>query len=292
MMLFFLIKIIMDSFISLCSGLLIYFNNPNFYLDAHEKGALLGINQTIKNAIRIFTDFINGYKETFFNNFLIFLLIIIFLSVIVLQIKENKNKKDMAALIYALTFGGFMFFTILLFAGERKWSPACSWVYHYDLIAQMKILFYSVICFCFGCLFKYKKVFYVTPVMLIFTLTSIYCKSIQQFLIELNRGNYFLYAYTTVDSYRDRYINERMLAHYAYKNKTAILGEPVSNICIESIGHFYNKDYINKYEFLQKTEDAYKRYLEQGGVEFKQEEIEAADFQKLLNKKFVLTGEM
>ncbi len=96
--------------------------------------------------------------------------------------------------------------------------------------------------------------------------------------------------------YTERYLNERILAYYGYKNEIPVLSESAKSFTINEsiyIKSIYNKNYdknMNEIKFTETINEAYNKYLREGGHEISETELNKADFQKLLNKNYVLYG--
>lgn len=110
---------------------------------------------------------------------------------------------------------------------------------------------------------------------------------------------YYKLQHYSKEYYRDRYINERLLAYYGYKNETPILGKSAyykyiyDNGPKEYINNIYNKSYsIDTIKYTETTDEAYEEYIKNGGIQFIKDELEYPNFQLLKSKEFVLYGKI
>lgn len=100
-------KVSIYSIIGLIAGMIVFYANPIFLENARGKQTLDG--NTINNAIAMFDEFVQGYKSTFNDSFLILTLIILVLLVIIQFCTCISKKDNIIYLISSLTIGGFAF---------------------------------------------------------------------------------------------------------------------------------------------------------------------------------------
>lgn len=279
-------QLLIYSYTGTIIGNIIYFLNPGFIESAQSKGTFIGgIKNTIQSAILIYPEYIEGYKDTFIHYFLSFAVIIILLSIIVYYVKKEKNK---LILIYSFLFGGFFFFTLLIFAGRPMHHSA---VVHYDLIIQMEILFMYIILLEISFLENNRKIFY--PILLITCgiLINPYFNMVKDFA-RIN-DKWSKYSYYSIEDNENHYINERILAYYAYRNIRPIINDTHKTVLLDAsyITSIYNSGFkfsVEDIEFKEKMEEVIQEYKDIGGPEINQDDIKEANYQKLLDKDFVL----
>ena len=194
------IKLIKISFLSTILGNLIYFLHPVFWSNASSYGTLTGsISGTIKSAINILPEYLAGYKETFFKYFLNYIIIIILLSLLIYFFSNKNLRFKMISIAYSLLLGGFFFFTMLLFGGRPANHTA---VVHYDVIIQMIILFLFVIYYELSCILYNKKAFYISLLVILFSLLYINCNNIITF-IRCHNYSFEYLNFNNIERYRE-----------------------------------------------------------------------------------------
>ena len=101
-----------------------------------------------------------------------------------------------------------------------------------------------------------------------------------------------LFVTNSDEYYKLRYLDERILAYYSYLSKEPILYKELGHYANENyVRNIYNKNFKldrRKVVFLENKDEVYYRYLKNGGCPISDKEKEVANFNKLLDKNFVL----
>lgn len=288
-------------FTSMFLGFVTYVTNPGFLACARGKGTFTGFKETFYNAFLMWREFWHGYKYTFQTDFLHYTIIIIALIILYSFYGETNKRKFFITTSVSLLLGAHLFFFSLLFAGHGTYQHI-AYVIHFDLIMQIKMIFLYIIFYQIGMFRFNKKLFYslaISPIILLYlfnfnTVNTHINKIINVGLMKYSEP----YNFISKRAYKNRYLEERIIAYYAYINKFPSL--PKLNSNIQSWGfkryvqNLYNKNYSHtvtrKNVHLGNYSDIYNEYLNNGGPQIDKAEIMESDFNSLLDKNFVLTG--
>ncbi len=293
------LKPIYISFVFLSTGILLYFINPGLIRLAMEKGTFQ------YNFIEELPQFLNGFCSVFYTEFIKYLIIILCLMLVINYFSEKVIKNKILLFSAILLISGFCFYFLLIFTGRTNFKEYSLYVYHLDLIMQMKIYLIMNIFLLFGVIAKRGTVFIVTlAVILLYLLSAFNTLNVinEQWYINryLLKHGIKTYAYERQGKfyknlYSQRYLLERIYAFFAYKNIPVTIMEndsydlpssyfPYSDVYIKAV-------YGNSPEIINKTnnlDELYNIYIKNGGCEINKTDIEKTDFQQLLNKDYVL----
>ena len=289
-------KITIYSFLSNTFGVVLFFVNPGLINTANAKGTFDGLSNMIISAKEMLPEYIVGFKQVFFYDFLILTVVIIIMSFFYVLISDNKkNNKIFLILIYSLLISGYIFYFLLLFAGRHEVEKYC-YVTHFDIVVQMKILLISIIFVELS--FLYTKIQIRNTSIIILIILSIILNSENIFttlkvikttgIINYIKSNTF----HDKEEYKNRYMSEAILVYYIYKDKIPVLPEDAKSFslyCKNYIRNVYKIDYNNtNIEYVDSIEKAYEIYKQNGGRIITENELEKSNFQKLKDKNFVI----
>ena len=271
-----------------------YFFNPGFIETVESKQAL-----NITSAIEIFPDFLVQSIDIFVKEYFIFFNIIILLLILSL-LKNKSDKKEILQIVFSLLVASFCFSFSLLFSGY-KFPEKTLYVNHFDLVFQTKLFFISIICFQFN--FIQNKIKYLLLLFIIFYTFVISKENLIHMKNDIKMcGGIISYLNGSEDAfqYKERYLQERIVAYYAYQYDSfiPILTNEAESFTLGSprqyIQPLYNSEFEDneeiKYIIVDTIQEVYDKYLKDGGPIITRDEIENPNWQKLLDKEFVLTG--
>ena len=300
-------KIVLKSFYWLILGMFLYYLNPGFIASAKFKGIIFSLEYFISRTKEIFIEFINGYIEVFYTHFVFYVITILVLAFIIFKISSFQIKNKLMFFIFSFLISGFLFYFVLLYSGNAPSHENYDlYIFHFDLIMQMKMLFLMIILFELGIIYSDKLLFCIS-------LVAIFVFNYNYNLVKITDELFYFNKYAKkfrfieyVDAlkgkyikkiYKDRYLLDRIYAYFNYKNIPYYI---VKSNSYESSAIFIYKheDYIsNMYKsdfkvqgFVQNTGELYDKYLENGGPIITEEEIWEANFQKILDKEFIIYG--
>ncbi len=276
---------------------ILYFKNLGFIQMAQTKGTLFNFHQTVVNGLASLGEYIESLTNLFKTDYVFFVLPILLLVLIFIFNKKIKNKAIILTSVLSLFFAQCIFCLFLLFAGVN--SLGSNYVNHFDIVLQMNILLLYIFYILISSV-KNNYLFYLLlflPVVVIILLNFTQVKKQTKFLIKYGLANYSIgFVYFDKNLYKDRYINERLLSYWAFKDEKPVLSESSKTFTIQIrtyIRDIYNKDYSHDYDeivYTPTTDEAYNIYIKDGGREITPEELKHPNFQKLMDKNFVLYG--
>ncbi|MCD7780195.1 MAG: hypothetical protein LUH05_05935 [Candidatus Gastranaerophilales bacterium] len=286
--------------------MILYYTNQGFLFSAHSHGVVFSIKWFLFQAQSVYREFIEGYISVFYSNFFLYLVTIIILLLIIFLTANRDDKYKFCLTITCFTLSAFMFYFMLIFSGDTGFREYSLYVYHFDLIWQMKICLIMIIFFELGILIKNIKVFSICIILIIFFNLCMHQKNITYEILTQNRDliSYIKYKHQNKyykSIYKDRYFIERIYAYFCYKNvpitiiKTNLYNNNSASEFIPFLEYYLRNVYNNCPEIINKVEsndELYRIYLEAGGPQISDEEIDKADFQALLNKNFVIYGKI
>jgi hypothetical protein len=268
----FVFKVFILSFL----GFVFYLSNPIFIFDIKTKLTAGALNSSKLQLNEIY----EGLKSVFLSDFTLYILLIVILFVIASKIYREEQERKYLLTILSMFIGGLIFYFLLILPKHEIENYL--YIVHFDVILNIKILFLCIILLEIGLLFKNISFNLKNNIIIFSVLFFILIAELSVILI-LNPKNDVIY-------YQNRYLAERILAYYTYQNKIPVV---FSKLGYYADGYYirglYQTDFsINDRIIKDDLNEVYKIYLKDGGCPILEEEIKRADFQKLLNKKFIL----
>ena len=285
-----LIKIFLPPFISLIFAMALYFLNPGFTQHVlHDHAPIFFNLNTLKEELVFVKPFFLSLINVAIHQYGIYLLIIFLLSITVYFLNKKHNEKHSNLFIPLSFIFGTLFFQIFLIS-DPKLSPDLDyWVFHFDLINQVKILLLIVIFYELNCLQLknlYKNIFIITVIsctLLNFTADNKYfCTNLLHYGLKsaVNKD---------IKKYSERYKYEKINLFYI-KNYKTLYFIPDNFIFYADIDKQYFIYYYNLPENsvqniinIENIQKLYDKYLHDGGEPFSETELKECDFQKLLS---------
>lgn len=288
------LKVSILAFLANALGFFVYFISPDFQAELASRGVVKSINDYIQYWNEVHVEFINAFIRVFIFDYSGYILLAITLLILLNYKLENRVKSKLNICVIAYIMG-IIAFKISLFFALRHSGTGPLYVTHEDLIWQVKFAFMAIILFELSFFKNFKeRMALIITIVLLFAFASIKDYTSKEKCSDCDREEYY-----------NRYLNERYLAYFAYKNldkvylyKTdheqnapEILFLSYAFACPFAYSeNYYGKSYeLDKIVFYINYDELYKKYLEEGGCSISPEEFKKADFNKLLDKNYVLT---
>ncbi|MBQ4123767.1 hypothetical protein IJD44_08640, partial [bacterium] len=291
-------KKILPSFVFTLIPAVLYIFNKGFLSTWDEKID----NITYDTCFSYISAFLSEYKTVLFNEYSMFIALIVIILVYLTTRNKEKNEKFIISIL-SLVAGLFAFLSSLLFAGMRE---NYTFISHLDIIIQAKTTFLIIIFLLISYILNQKRSLYILSIIALFvTLCSISIaelSSVYQFAIK-NKDYKAIhiekYAHRDIEQYRNRYVNEYIYLWCLYNNKTDNL---VFNELFEyskpSIPYYFKSVYdvditlhnidFDKIKYLPNNNKnaVYEHYISIGGNEIPEfYSAEKPNFNKLLDKE-------
>lgn len=288
-------------------GITLYFSSPGFLCTFYgNEGAFKE-----PSLIVMFTDFYTYNMDSGNYDYFVYVASFIFLFFINLFLYK-KNSDDIAKkslLLSTILFLSFIgtFMSIML-TGYKFFCQI------FDLMMPLKMILLTTIIIQFVSIIRYSKFFSFIVIGFFIMSIIINYDDVSKVIKLMKENNIMEVRNLYLDNspkqyYKERYLRERIYLYYIYSNKFPTLnldgnyGNGGSSP-LPYLNNAYNlkmnvhysvlsemDEDLSKYVNIVDTlEEAYKTYVENGGPEISEEEIENADFQKLRDRNFVLYG--
>lgn len=260
--------------------------------------------------INFFSDFAAFSKDfikyVFVNHIYTFLLIIIQSTFLLIKTKKEEKVINTTKLILSFFIGALCFFMCLKGLGRTHYDQGEYWIRHSDLHMIFSFMLYTFNFALMNLILKYnlinKKIFSIL-LILIFSIFT---------YLNVNYYNYMLQNF--IKPYKYKYYKiEKILKLASIKNKIALfsIDDPIyqylwpfffeftkteKNKIYEQSSYIY---YINQFskeenkitsKFMFVNNDEEETAFKQNGGIFTEEEIQNIDFNKLLDKNFILNN--
>ncbi|MBQ9244922.1 hypothetical protein IJ182_01495 [bacterium] len=276
-------------FISLSFGMFLYFFNKGFSGVLNDHAPIFFNSATFKSELVFVKPFLKACFDVCIHEYGILILLIIVLSfTIFLQNKKENQTNNNLLFPFTLLIGGILFQIFLI--SDPALSPDNTyWVYHFDLVIQVKILLAIVCLYEMNCI-KINDIYKNYLILSLIVVSMVVLSVKNHDFINNAIHNGFKYAiHKDSGDYRDRYLYEKINLYYI-KNYNKIIFVPekfagyYSDIEQEYFEYFYNIKTKDNTEIItfDNWDDLYDKYINDGGIEITDDEIENADFQKLL----------
>ena len=271
----FVLKILICNFI----GCIVYLSFPGFYFDIMAKfnAGILNYSQPYK-----LSEIYDALKTVFLSDFTLYIFLIVILLIITNKIYKEESERKYLLTILSMFIGGLIFYFLLILTKYE--SENFLYIKHFDVLVNIKILFSCIILLEIGLLLKKIDFSRKNKIIIFSILLIIFIAELLTILIQNPKRT------NNEDYYKSRYLSERILAYYAYQNKKTVVYSDVLIFAINPyVRPLYQKDYDeDNIIFIDDLNKVYDIYLKNGGCPISEEEMNKADFQKLLNKKYVL----
>ncbi len=255
----------------------------------------------------------NEYHNAFINlskqDFYLLYLVILFFSVLIYFTYKTKNKKYNTINLILLTV--FLLFYLVLFIVLQGYRVNIDYlISNPDSGLQIKLFLLMVINIQAGFLLndiKHNKKLFIIIFVFLACLSYKYLIPEIKFINDVGIKNYLkekTHIAEIKEKHKNRYILEHILLWYLYNDKPPVILkhndyfylylEDCNSAYLDSYFYFkrYNYKEFNEYdiEYLDTLDEVIEKYYENGGREITQDEIKEADFNKLLDKDWVLYG--
>ncbi len=295
-------------FIFFFLGCLTFYLNPEFWNIAKDREVLFNIHNYDK-LVFFLSEFIKECCQSLFlsDGYYLFLMALILLSCLVLALNKNIFEKVRVVVsAWGLFLGVILFYLLLIIPGKTYYDGVHFWVVSADLRSFVFCVFLCSVFILAGYLVNYliETTGKEKLILILLSIVAITAIAINIYLFKLN-FNYFI---KLKKSQREMmYKFEKMYVFYSFKGAdTAVLPQSLAeNECfghiILKIGAFKKQEswFLTPYFTtiykrvnyipikLLPDKEAMKLFYSRGG-KLSADEIETADFTKLLDENFIL----
>jgi hypothetical protein len=226
-----------------------------------------------------------------------FLILFIILFILFLLIVFKEREKNIIIVLSIFIFSLFVYFYILFLIGfgYSEIGGSFHMLVNRDIVFQIKLYLLMIINIEFSFIIKNIKNLKLFAICISCLLIILSLYNFRSSLLIKIKQNYY-----------ERYILERILLWYLYQNKKPILlGKNINqnenfylyfddDVTINQ--YIYHKKIkngvvgISDYEYVETMKEVLEKYYENGGRKITEKEINEANFNKLLDKNWVLNG--
>lgn len=287
--------------LALFTAISLFTSNNGFKEVATDRGM-----NKISISQELFNEFCDLYLNCCIENFLIYWIIFIILTIttLVIAIRKNELKKWIFPLFLQLAILCVMFSLILCGKTYDEATRDRFYLHHANIIFLYKMLILYPVLIYISYLIKntrkhFKKLTPIIMVIVFISYGTFSCVKYHQ-LKEKTKSYYKEFS----EIRKNMYISEKMLRFYVLQNQTAILDEKIINDCCNTwiifdeeknyannriISSYYPQIYRQNIKNLgfKLEKNALEKFYEKGGT-FTQEELKNLNFEHLKDNDFVL----
>ena len=286
-----LIKSYILPFISLIIAICLYYFNEGFNAVLAGHSPIFFNMETFKSELIFVKPFLISCVDVIIHVYGIYLIPLLILTVYIIVQNRKENVSNGNLLFPLVLILGCMFFQVFLVSNPDLSPDLTYWVYHFDLVIQVKILLMIIALYELNYIkIKniYKNVAIISIILII--VTSISLKN-AEFIKSCFNNGLMNSVLKDPNIWRDRYVYEKINLFYLKKyNKMVFIPQKFVGYLPPLEENYYNMVYNIKRENIKEIvnydnlEKLYDNYIKDGGENISEEEREKADFQKLLDE--------